>query len=120
MRGIEALNRRDFEGALAPFHADVRFRDVGTGRSEQGIDALEYMLRGWLDSFADYHEIVEEALDLGEQVLVIVHSTARGRGSGLTVDERHGEIHEFRGDRVAQLTAYTTAEDALRAAGLLE
>jgi ketosteroid isomerase-like protein len=118
LRGIEALNRRDLEGALEPFHADVEFRDAGTGRTERGRDALGAMLGDWLDSFSEYHEVAEDVLDLGDEVVVLVHSVGRGQGSGITIDSRHGEIHEFRDGLVARLTAYPSPEAAFDAAGL--
>jgi ketosteroid isomerase-like protein len=120
LRGIEAFNRRDLEGALAPFHADVRFYDAGTGHVAESRAALGKMLKEWLDSFAEYRELPEEALDLGDEIVVLVHTVARGHASGITVEERHGEIHQFRDGLVISLTAYPTPEAALEAAGLAE
>jgi ketosteroid isomerase-like protein len=120
LRGMEAFNRRDLEGALGPFHADVRFYDTGTGRVAKGRAALGKMLQEWLDSFTEYREVPEDALDLGDEIVVLVHSVARGHSSGITVEERHGEIHQFRDGLVISLTCYPTPEAALEAAGLRE
>lgn len=46
--GIAALSRRDIDGALAPFHPDLKFRDAGTGRSERGRERFAEMLAKWL------------------------------------------------------------------------
>ena len=46
--------------------------------------------------------------------------TARGKESGVTVNERIGHIWTFRAGRVVKLEAYAHAADALEAAGLSE
>jgi ketosteroid isomerase-like protein len=120
LRGIEALNRRDIEAALTPFHADLKFRDAGTGRAEPDRERFAEMLAVWFDSFAEYREIPEDVFDLGDQVVVLIRAVGRGRASGVTIDERHAEIHEFRDGLVARLTSYPTHHAALEAAGLQE
>lgn len=117
---MEAINRRDLEAALESFHADVQFYDTGTTRATVGRTAVRKMWQEWLDSFAEYHEVPEDVLDLGDQVVVVVHSVGRGHVSGVTVDERHGEVHEFRHGLAIKVTIYPTPEAALEAVGLGE
>ena len=118
LRGIEALNRRDLEAALAPFHADLKYLDAGTGRAEPNRERFGKMLAVWFDSFSEYHEVPEDILDLGDQVVVLIRAVGQGRTSGARIDERHAEIHEFRDGLVARLTSYPTHQAALEAAGL--
>jgi ketosteroid isomerase-like protein len=116
LRGIDALNRGDIEAALAPFHEDLEFLDVGTGHFDRSRREFGDFLRSWLSAWTHYHETPEEVLDLGDRVLVAVRAAGEGRRSGVVLDERHAEIHEFRDGLVARVTSYPTYEAAFEAA----
>lgn len=118
LSGIEALNRRDLHGAMAPFHEDIEFLDAGTGLRHSGRAAIRRYLTEFLSSYASYAETPEESIDLGDRVVLLLRTTATGEGSGVPVDVCHGEIHDIRDDLVARVTIYPTYDETLKAAGV--
>ncbi len=58
--------------------------------------------------------------DLGDSVLVLGDVRARGRASGVEVDDRWGWMVEFREGRAASLRGFLDQWEALEAAGLRE
>ena len=58
--------------------------------------------------------------DLGDTVLVEVHLSAIGRGSGVPVDVVNWNVFEVLDGRLTSGTAYTSNEKALKAVGLDE
>jgi ketosteroid isomerase-like protein len=119
--GIEALNRRDLEGAIAPFAEALEFEDVGTGISSSGRSAMAQWIAEFLDSYSEYTETPEDIVDLGEQIVMHMRTDATGKGSGAPVSTHHAEVHTFGSDGlVTALTVYPTYEAALAAVGLNE
>src|ERR1700736_5878522 len=46
---------------------------------------------GWLDAWAEHQMDIEEMIDGGDDIVALVHLSARGKGSGVEVDVRlHG------------------------------
>lgn len=118
LRGIEALNRRDVEGALAPFHEDLEFLDAGTGVSHSGREEMGRWIADFLGSWVEYCETPEQVHDLGDRILLHMRTEACGERSGVAISTHHGEIHGLRDGLVDRLTVYPTYEAALEAAGL--
>ena len=80
-------------------------------------DALHDELRAWEDFRAwseDYRE-----LD-AERVLVLTHASARGRASGLAVDQKGAEVFEIQAGKVTILVTYFDRANALADLGLEE
>jgi hypothetical protein len=65
-------------------------------------------------------EEIEEARELGELVVTRTWVTGRGRGSGLVLDMRIGQIWTFRGGKVIRYESRPSWEEALEAVGLSE
>ena len=117
----EEFNRGDVEAVVQMVHPDIEFFRAGGQSSVKGIAAL----REWMepDALEEQHF---EPLDFkvkGDKVLVRVHATARGAGSGIEVDfvacavytlDDHGLVKEVQG-----FLPHQEAE-ALEAAGLSE
>ena len=61
----------------------------------------------------------EEIIDLGgDRVLVLFHTTGRGKGSGIEVEGRGGDLLTIREGRLVSWLAYPDQAQALAAAGL--
>jgi ketosteroid isomerase-like protein len=85
-----------------------------------GIDeAREYYGR-WASAWAEWDWKIEEARAHGDLVITRTWLTGRGRGSGLVLDMRIGQIWTFRDRRVVRYEALPSWERALEAAGLAE
>jgi ketosteroid isomerase-like protein len=84
----------------------------------RGIDrAREYYAR-WASAWADWDWRIEETREHGDLVVTRTWLTGRGRGSGLILDMRIGQIWEFRNGKVVRYEAHPTWDEALEAAGL--
>jgi len=77
--------------------------------------------RSWAESFDELRISPEQIVDAGpDRVLVVVHQTATGRGSGAAVEERFGMVYVLENAQVTSLHVYRDPADALKAVGLEE
>lgn len=85
-----------------------------------GIDqAREYYAR-WASAWAEWDWKIEEVRARGELVVTRTWLTGRGRGSGLVLDMRIGQIWTFRDGKVVRYEGFPTWEHALEVAGIDE
>jgi ketosteroid isomerase-like protein len=68
----------------------------------------------------DYMPEVEEAVDLGEHVLVVLRSSGRGSQSGVRVTQRIAGVWTFEEDRIVRGKAFGSRAEALEAVGVRE
>jgi ketosteroid isomerase-like protein len=84
-----------------------------------GLDGARRVVARWSDSWSEYDGEVEEAIDAGEQgVVLVLHVTARGAASGVHVDVRVYPHFKTREGKVVYLHEYLDLADALKGAGL--
>jgi ketosteroid isomerase-like protein len=127
-RGYEALNSGDLEGALALFHPDVEVRMAKDGRtvlgldfdeSYRGVDGFIRFLARVGDALDDARWEPEEYIDAGENgVVVLIRMTARGRASGLKIDQPMAHLCRMRDGKLVAHETFWERANALRAAGL--
>lgn len=114
----EALNDGDVEGALAPLEQDAEWHEIsalpeaGAYRGRAEISAL---LAGFLESWDDLRQEIEDIVVADDQVGLFIHLRARGRGSGVEVDRRYAHVWTMREGRGVRVDAYDEP-DAARAA----
>jgi ketosteroid isomerase-like protein len=85
-----------------------------------GIEqAREYYAR-WASAWAEWSWDIEDLRAQGDVVVTRTWTTARGRGSGLVLDMRIGQIWTFEAGKVVRYEALPTWEEALQAVGLSE
>jgi ketosteroid isomerase-like protein len=118
-KSIEAYARGDLDTALTYADPDIVWNPVEEAAS-QGHDAIRANLERWETDFEDFEATPEEYIDAGDQVLVTVHWSGRGRGSGLQVDIRTYSVYALRDGKVIRLDEFTERSEALEAAGLSE
>src|SRR6266566_2562727 len=70
--------------------------------------------------FEENHLEIEEILDAGDDLLVILHLEGRGRGSGAEVDVRLYLHMKVRDGRVVYVFEHEDRAEALKAVGLEE
>jgi ketosteroid isomerase-like protein len=99
---------------------DMSRVQVPDGAAFTGPPGLLGFLDTWTESFASEHIDAEEVVDGGEQVLVMVHHSGRGRISGIEVDQRFAMVWTVRNGRAVRMEMYLTREEALEAMGLGE
>ena len=115
--GLEALNRRDVEAMLAALHADVELvpvRAVLDGSVYRGHEGLRQWLadmgEDWDEFRIDSHEV--RALEDG-RILVLGRFHARGRTSGVTLDQPAAWVCEMAAGKVARMRFFPDADAAL-------
>ena len=115
--GLEAVTRfwnpdiewRAIEGALD---------DVGLMRGE---DAVRRYYQDWIDTVDHLQvEVVEVIAEGGEQVVVVVRNSGRGRVSGAPSTGRYYVACIVRDGRIVSGREYGTRVQALESAGLRE
>ena len=117
----EAATRRDLEAMDeliaedAEFHSVLAASEGGIFRGHQG--SRKYFAA--IDAaFDDWHPEIEEIIDLDEdRVVVLSHVTARGKASGVPLDQRIGQIITVTDDKVTFIDSYFDQAEALEAAG---
>ena len=85
-----------------------------------GHEAALGVRRRWLESWDGYQVDIEEVKDGGEGVVVGLHLSGTGKGSGLEVDLRLHMHFKLRDGKVAYVYEYADRAEALKAAGLSE
>jgi ketosteroid isomerase-like protein len=121
--GYEALSRLDAEALVGLCEPDVEFRsriaaaDDVTYRGHDGV-------RAYIASLAEAFEWVQtEALDVieeGDRAVVCNRFRARGRRSGVEVEERFFQAIRFSEGKAVWWAFYTSQAEALKAVGLRE
>jgi ketosteroid isomerase-like protein len=109
--------------AVARFvHADFEcvWYQFGSKKRYAGVDGLRDFMLDWTAPWVTYRVETEEAIDLGERVLLLNHDRGRREGSTGEVRGRLGAVWTIRNGKIARLDAYSTRADALKAAGLAE
>lgn len=118
--GYEALRQGDLETfkALARdrLGPDFEFHLVWDGRVLKGYEGTLEWLADTRETWDEYSQEVEEMIDLGEDVVVVLRLAARGAGSGVPVAQELAVVWTFEGDRAVCARSFTSREAALAAA----
>jgi ketosteroid isomerase-like protein len=119
----DAIARRDRETLdailrerLAP---DFEFEAALTGATYKGLDGFWELLDD-IEDTVGYRPEVQEAVDLGEQVLVVLRMSGRGSRSGVSVAQQGAVLVTFDGGTLVSGKSFASKAEALEAAGLLE
>jgi ketosteroid isomerase-like protein len=121
-QGYEALQRGDMETfkALSRDRLDPEFdfHSVWDGRVFKGFQGTEEWVSDTREVWEDYDQQMEEIIDLGENVVVVVRISARGGGSGVPVAQELAVVWTFEGDRAVRARSFTSRAEALESARL--
>jgi ketosteroid isomerase-like protein len=122
-RVFDAFNRRDIPAFLEFLDPDVEWVPVLAvleGRVYRGHEDIRRWIKD-LDTDWEFFEVYyEELRDLGDRVLVSGHWHARGRASGVEVENPGTYLYEIKGGKVVSMRTFTNRAEALGAAGLSE
>src|SRR5512132_956773 len=108
--------------ALAPLlHPD--FESVAVwqgGTTYAGVEGFREMWLDWLQPWATYHVEVEEVIDAGDRVVVLVRDRGRRHDMDAEVGLISGSVWEVRDARIARVEFCGDRREALEAVGLSE
>jgi len=118
-RAHEALNNGDLDALVALCEADFRL-----DMSDRVLNPAVYEGEDGIRRF--YAEVTEvwetftwrpvELHDLDDLIVVVLHASGKGRGSGLELDRKSAMVWRVANDRLVALTFYRDPEDAFTAA----
>jgi ketosteroid isomerase-like protein len=120
--GYEALARGDVEtftslsqDRLGP---EFEFHHVWDGRVLRGFEGTMEWISDTRDTWEDYSQEVEELIELGDEVVVVLRISARGGGSGVPVAQELAVLWTFEDGKAILARSFTSREEALGAAGV--
>jgi ketosteroid isomerase-like protein len=120
--GYEALARGDIEAftTLSREHLgpDFEFHHVWDGRVLRGFEGTMQWISDTRETWDDYSQEVEEIIELGDDVVVVLRISARGGGSGVPVAQELAVLWRFEDGKATEARSFTSREEALEAAGV--
>jgi ketosteroid isomerase-like protein len=121
-RGFAANKRHDFEYMLAFIDPDVEWHGTIGGLDEGSVRrGHRAVKRGFDQYYAAWERLdlrPEEIIDTGDELIVLVHEVARGRGSGVVVETNTATVNTFRDGLIVQVRGFMDQRQALEAAGV--
>jgi ketosteroid isomerase-like protein len=86
----------------------------------RGHEGFRRWVENWSSAFSEFSIDPVEFIDAGERVVVILRMTAKGTGSGVTVEREDAEVLEVRDGIVVRVDYYNNRRQALESVGLAE
>jgi len=116
-RLIAAWGRRDLESALDEMHPRCEIRGVEARETLRGHEGVAAGFRDWFEAFEEF-TIEPESFTLdGDRVLVAMRQRARGKGSGIEIEQRFYQLFTLRDGMVFRFEEYSEEADAWKALG---
>jgi ketosteroid isomerase-like protein len=107
------------EALFGRMDPEVEWNWLFTPGTLRGREQLLGAASDWIETVDSWRIEVEDVLDgSDERVVALVRVVARGRGSGVPVDQRVFSVLTVRDGKVARIDDHTERADALEAAGL--
>jgi ketosteroid isomerase-like protein len=107
---VGPLVTEDFESVMV-FPGQAR-------RTYPGLEGFRQNWLDWLEPWATYRAEIDEVIDLGERVLVLIRNYGRRLDIDAEVELRGASICTIREGKIARWEDYAIRDEALEAAGL--
>jgi ketosteroid isomerase-like protein len=88
--------------------------DLPEAATYRGRESILAFLENYLESWEHFHQETEDVIDGGDRIAVLLHLSARGKGSGIEVEARYAHVWTMRGGKGVRVDAYADRKDALR------
>jgi uncharacterized protein len=119
---LTAFNSGDLARILALSDPEIEAEVPASISSEPDTYRGHEGIRRYFESFWDVMDEIrfegEQFADAGESIVVELRVTARGRQTGILVEQRNAGVWVIRDGRVLGIRAYASFPEALEAAGL--
>ena len=124
-RGYERWLATGGELFLGNAHPDFvwdmsTFRDWPERQTYPGAEGARQFMAEWGDAWEDWELEVEDYVDAGERVVVIVRQHGRSKASGVSVDMHFAQVWTIRDGQQVRMQMYASTKEALEATGLSE
>lgn len=115
---IGAWNRGDIEAVLGHMTEDAEWHPVVVIEREvfRGHDGFRRFLEGWMATWESWNLEVEELHEYGDQKLAFTRVRAKGRGSGIELDQPMAHLFTFRGDLLCRGDSFFDRDEAVATA----
>lgn len=119
-RGYEHwLATGEFSGLHSAFVWDMStFRGWPEQQTYAGIEGARQFNADWADAWDDFEVEVEDYIDAGEEVVVLIRQRGRSKASGVPVEMRPGQVWAFEDGQAIRMQMYASGKEALEAVGL--
>jgi ketosteroid isomerase-like protein len=123
-RVFDAFNRRNIDAFLGALDPDVEWIPIMAaleGRVYRGHEGTRRWIEDLTADWEFFEPRFEEFRDLGDRVVVFGHWRARGRASGVELENQPGTwLYEVKDGKVVLMRTFTDRAEALEAVGLRE
>jgi ketosteroid isomerase-like protein len=123
-RIYEAAAGRDADSVFALYDPDVELDATRLGVGDLGVfhghEGLRRLFRELYQAWGEIEYGYDELIDAGQHVVAVVTRHARGRASGVEVEQPFGLLWTLREGKVVRLVWFLRRKEALEAAGLSE
>jgi uncharacterized protein len=122
-RMYEARNRRDVPGVLAECDPDVEWHPYLSSLSGdpiRGHDGIREYMASLEEAWEEFRHQPEDFIAAGDKVVALLHTHARGRGSGAEIDVPVAHVLTFKDGKCLKYVSYLDRAEGLRAAGVAE
>jgi ketosteroid isomerase-like protein len=123
-RFYESFNQGDLDSVLELCTEDVEvYKDpevveVVAALTPRGQERVAQYLRGWLDSWSDYHARPQKFLQSGQEVAALTQLRARGKNSQFEIKGDMADVFTVRDGRISRFRLYVERTDALASLGI--
>jgi ketosteroid isomerase-like protein len=119
-RAIEAWNRGDTDSLIELADPDIEMTPVVNasvaGRPYRGHDGVRRFVRDYREAFEDFELHSGEVHRFGEFIVWTGMVRAKGRDSGVELDQPFATVSELRGEKTVRFRSYLDPDAAMRAA----
>ena len=125
----DALGLAVRKGDLDPFfreyvHPEIEWVPLEGGPDSYAVSSGKGPVKARMMAMFDVMEEPRieagEIIDAGEKVVIAIHMSGRGRGSGIDVEADLFHVVTARDDKAVRIEWYASRDEALEAAGLRE
>ena len=119
---VEAWGQRDAEWFIANTTPDFAFFPAivtgveGQGSSVRGAEGIRQFFSDLDEPWESFRVDAEEYREIGEQVVCVSRLRAKGRGSGVELDQQVAMALWFRDGKLARAQSFLDLESAIEAA----
>jgi ketosteroid isomerase-like protein len=120
VRGIyRAFAERRFPGEA--MSEDIEWKtnpDLPDADTYRGIRAVRRFFADWVAGWAEVRNDVEELIDVGDRVVVLIKDRARRHDSDAEVELMSGSVWELREGAIVRAEFFRNRDEALEAGGV--
>ncbi len=118
LRGYDAFNRGDVEGALATFDPEIVWHTYLVpgpgGGTYHGHDGVRELWNDARNIFGDFRNEPERLISAGDRVLAFVRICGWGKESGVAVEAKIAHVLTVQGEKVVRVESFEDRNEALR------